>query len=191
MSNFQHQLAVGKMGESLIAKYFLNKGYAVLPVYEKETKEYKGPVLFMPSGDVSVAPDMFILKNEKAFWVEAKHKTAFAWHRNSKQWTTGIDKHHYLDYLKIMNFVNLPVWLLFLHQEGTAKDTPEGMFSPCGLFGNSLDYLSKNIDHEHKNWGKNGMVYWAIKDLKRLASLDEIRGETSNYLITHAGKVGG
>ncbi len=167
--NFTGKLEYGKAGESRIAAYFKRKGYSVLPVYEKEMTERKGPTLFAFDGTQVIAPDMLVFSGEKCFWVEAKRKSAFTWHRISRQWVTGIDINHYENYLRIADGLSpWPVWLLFLHESGRAKDTPEGMSSPTGLFGNDLLVLRECENHRHENWGRHGMVYWARKSLKHI-----------------------
>ena len=181
MRIFQESLQEGKTGESLIAQHFLRKGYSVLPVYEILPGAFKGPVLFTASHDVLVAPDMLVLGKDKIFWIEAKHKTAFSWHRTTECWNTGIDKHHFEQYLAVQELhPTIPVWLLFLHKNGTAKDTPEGLTSPSGLFGNSLTYLARHIHHKDMRWGRHGMVYWELRDLKMLAPLDDFLGDIPN-----------
>jgi hypothetical protein len=172
MSNFKNSLRVGKIGESQIAKWFMCRGFNVLPVYEKEQGDFKGPVLFMAGGEQSIAPDMMVFKKNKVLWIEAKHKSAFAWHRNTQQWTTGIDLKHYFDYLAISQQIEIPIWLLFLHRNGVAKDTPPGMTSPTGLYGNSIDYLKNNESHRHANFGKHGGVFWTVNKLRLLAPLE-------------------
>ena len=52
---------------------------------------------------------------------------------------------------------------------GQAVDSPPD--SPAGLYGNSLGYLRKHINH---TWNSPPMVYWNIGDLKYLAPLEEI-----------------
>lgn len=175
MSRFRQSLAFGKVGESLIANWLKRRGYTVLPVYEKEISEGKGPQLFTPSQNL-IAPDLFAFNGgtDKAFWIEAKHKSAFTWHRITSRWTTGIDLKHYRDYLKVADLSPWPVWLLFLHQKGQAKDSPPGC--PTGLFGQELSYLRQHENHRHGNWGNGGMVYWAHTTLKKLATLEEICG---------------
>jgi len=165
VSNFIDNLKQGQIGESIIAEWFKSKGYNVLPIYEVEIDSGKGPRLFTPTEQL-IATDMFVFNYEKAFWIEAKHKTAFSWHRISGQWVTGIDLKHYEDYCKLQKSTKFPVWLIFLHKGGQAKDSP--VESPKGLFGNDLNYLMQNENHRSDKWGKYGMVYWAIKDLKRL-----------------------
>jgi hypothetical protein len=164
---FAANLDFGQVGESRIASWFKAKGYGVLPVYEIEKQTGKGPRLFMPK-DVLIAPDMLTFKGAAAFWIEAKHKKAFTWHRLTNRWVTGIDLRHYLDYCKVDDSTPWPVWLLFLHDGGQAKDSPPD--SPRGLYGNALAYLRKHENHRHENWGKTGMVYWALESLKRLDS---------------------
>jgi hypothetical protein len=160
--SFTHCLQEGIVGETKIANFFKSKGYSVLPVYEVELDTGKGPRLFTPKQPL-IAPDMVIYKGKKCYWIEAKHKTAFTWHRITNRWTTGIDLKHYGDYCKIDDNSPWPIWLLFLHKGGQAKDSPP---SPSGLFGNTLTYLRKNENHRSDKWGKYGMVYWAKEKLK-------------------------
>lgn len=166
--SFEQSLAFGKAAETQIARFLLGRGFNILPVYEKTDDEKKGPQLYTPAGSF-IAPDLFVFRGADVFWVEAKHKTAFSWHRATARWVTGIDRKHFREYNEVMRLTGWPVWLFFLHLGGTAKDSPDG--SPCGLFGNDLSYLVDHINHEHENWGKSGMVYWAHAHLKLIACL--------------------
>lgn len=168
---FARSLGFGRAGETAISRWFRCKGWSVLPVYEKIIDEGKGPQLFVPNGEL-IAPDLLIFRSDDAFWIEAKHKTAFSWHRLSGRWVTGIDLRHYEDYCKVDDATPWPVWLLFLHRGGQAKDSPPD--SPAGLFGNTLSFLRENENHRHDNWGRSGMVYWAIGSLRKLADIQEV-----------------
>lgn len=173
--SFDDQLKIGKIGESKIAKWFQGRGYNILPVYEKQINEGKGPILFTSTYKNLICPDMLIFKDKKIFWIEAKHKTAFSWHRITERWVTGIDNRHYNDYLQVAtNLSGWPVYLLFLHEIGIAKDTPAGKISPTGLFGEDINYLKKNINHKSDNWGTSGMVYWWVEKLKKYCDLENI-----------------
>jgi len=171
--NFKESLKNGRVGESIIAKYFMKKGYNILPVYENN-ESFKGPTVYKSDNSRLVAPDMIVFNPLKMFWVEAKHKSAFSWHRKTKRWVTGIDIKHYKDYLQVKDLVNFELWLLFLHKDGVAKDTPEDKVSPCGLFGNSINFLSENINHKSDKWGNSGMVYWGVEKLKFIESLENL-----------------
>jgi hypothetical protein len=171
--SFSESLDYGQVGESLIARWMRRRGNFVLPVYEKEIDTGKGPRLFAPNGQ-RIAPDMLVFGGPLPKWVEAKHKTAFSWHRLTARWVTGIDLRHYQDYLLVDDETPFPVWLLFLQRGGHAKDSP--VDSPSGLFGNSLSHLRENENHRHGNWGPSGMVYWAIKDLRKMATLEDVQG---------------
>ena len=81
MSNFDDAYAYGLTGESKIAQWWKDRGYNVLPVYEKLVGDYKGPSVFLSDGRSLVAPDMLAFSTHKSYWVEAKHKSAFSWHR--------------------------------------------------------------------------------------------------------------
>jgi len=147
-----------------------------LPIYEKEIDTGKGPRFFVPDGLEFVAPDMFVLP--KMLWVEAKHKTVFSWHRISENWCTGIDINHYDEYKKVQEISGRPVWLFFLHRarKPDSRDLKHGCPPECpaGLFLGGLDYLSRNENHRHTNWGRHGMVYWNVGTLRLVASLAEL-----------------
>lgn len=164
-------LAMGQTGETAIARWLRGRGFTVLPVYEKIVDTGKGPQLFMPEGTL-VAPDMLVFKGHDALWVEAKHKTAFSWHRNTGRWVTGIDMRHYRDYCQVDDYSPWSVWLLFLHKGGQAKDSPAD--SPAGLFGETLSKLRFCINHTSDKWGTSGMVYWAHENLRLIAPLEEV-----------------
>lgn len=169
--NFSDQLQYGQAGESAIAMWLRKNGATILPVYEKIMDTGKGPQLFTPDTKL-IAPDMLIYQDNEVQWIEAKHKTAFSWHRRTGQWVTGIDLRHYEDYCAVDSLSPWRVWLLFLHRGGQAKDSPAN--SPAGLFGNALKILRKCENHRHDNWGRSGMVYWAIGSLRKLATLEQV-----------------
>jgi len=170
---FAEQLKAGQAGESVIARWLRGRGCTVLPVYEKILDTGKGPHLFLPNESV-VAPDLFVFKGVDAWWMEAKTKTAFTEQRNDgRKWVTGIDHHHYLQYLKVNDMTPWPVWLLFLQMGGEAIGAKRGG-SPAGLFGGTLDKLKNKIHHFDPRWGKHGMDYWEYGTLTLLAELDEV-----------------
>lgn len=169
---FEKSLHQGRVGESLIASWMRQRGWSVLPVYDVEADYGKGPRLFLPYNLV-VAPDMLVFKDSAVFWIEAKHKAAFAWNRMRGIWTTGIDRHHYHEYCRVDDETPWPVWLLFLHRGGQAKDSPS--VSPAGLFGNTLSELRRKVNHESdKGGGPSGMVYWSKEALLEIAPLEEV-----------------
>jgi len=163
--SFQDSLAVGKAGETEISQWLMGRGFNILPIYEVLQGNYKGPTLYAADGRKIIAPDLLAFNGQKIIWFEAKHKTAFTWHRISQRFVTGIDLHHYEQYQQIETLVDWPVWLLFLHKGGQAKDSDP---SPAGLYGNELSALRKCENHRHENHGKTGMVYWAEKSLRKL-----------------------
>jgi hypothetical protein len=166
--SFDRTLKEGLIGEGEISRMLIARGYIVLPAYQIEQQHGKGPRLFTAEGQL-IAPDMLVFKENKVIWVEAKTKSAFTWHRASQTWQTGIDRKHWSHYVEVDSKTPWPVWLLFLHRNGfIAKDTPDGMISPSGLFGNSVRVLKLSIHHEHENHGPSGMVYWTVDMLKKI-----------------------
>jgi hypothetical protein len=176
MVDFQQTLEQGKIGESLIAKWLIERGIHILPAYEKVIEDYKGPVLY--SSDVAlIAPDLlcFNTGERKVFWVEAKNKSAFSWYRKDQIWTTGIDTYYFNQYLQVRTLLDYPVFLMFLQNGGHAKDSP--LLSPSGLYGGELLKLAQNINHTYtgiNNYGHGGMTYWAIRSLTKYAELPDV-----------------
>lgn len=179
-ATFQKQLAFGQIAETYIALWLRRcKGYSILPVYEKEIQNGKGPRFFTPEREL-VAPDMLVMRAGEIRWIEAKHKTVFSWYGKGGYWETGIDLHHYKQYLAVAEQHPWKVWLLFLHQSDCPDPRDIERWSapprcPTGLYGGSLDYLKTRISHTDPRWGRSGMVYWAHQTLKPLATLDEVR----------------
>ena len=167
MPSFQQTLQEGKTGESQIAEWIKRNGSHILPIYEIADNQFKGPALYCSQGETIIAPDMAVFNNKGVTFIEAKHKNAFSWYRNKQIWTTGIDLHHYEQYKKFKKALGYPVWILFLHRGGKAKDSSE---SPSGLYGESIDVLEKTEDHRSNKWGKSGMVYWDKDSLKKLSN---------------------
>lgn len=182
---FEQSLAFGQIGEGYIARWLRRNGYHVLPVYEKEIDNGKGPRLFMAKtaqAEQLIAPDLLALRDGRFLWVEAKRKTRFTWYGKARCFTTGIDIRHYHDYCAIARETSLAVWLLFLHVDGTTWPQDVARFQapptcPTGLFGNELSILQTTVNHLSDRHGRSGMVYWRVDSLRRLASLEEICGK--------------
>lgn len=179
--SFEHQLEVGKVAESLIARFMMRRGHCVLPVYEIEKGQGKGPQFFMAEKSL-VAPDMLVFTSSGQIFIEAKHKSVFTWHRNTQRWTTGIDLRHYRDYLEVAKASRAPVWLMFYHRESRPSEADLRMgcprVCPTGLYGGEIASLSARVSHQTtplnsasgiKGHGRSGMVYWAERSLKKIA----------------------
>jgi len=182
MTGFEEKLRQGRLAESLIARWLVRRGFNLLPAYDITDGNRKGPRVFSAQGHL-VAPDLLAFRlfegAETVRWCEAKSKAAFTWHRMSSTYQDGIDKRYWLDYLTLRERMPWHLWLLFLHGPGqVAKDNPEGMVPPTGLFGGEIKRLAGCIHHESDRWGKGGMVYWRCSDLtvagKPLATYEEV-----------------
>jgi len=179
-TTFEQRLAFGQIAETYIALWLRRvRGYSILPIYEKEIDNGKGPRFFTPNNEL-VAPDMLVMKGDKMMWIEAKRKTVFSWYGIGGYWETGIDLHHYQQYQCIAANYPWPVWLLFLHESDQTDardihrwDAPATC--PAGLYGGSLKHLQENESHRDSRWGRSGMVYWAHNKLTQLATLDEVK----------------
>jgi len=169
---FEQSLRHGRIAEGKIAEYLRRRGFSVIPAYEKEIGEGKGPQVFTPVDEL-VAPDLFVVRNGVCRWVEAKCKTVFTWHRKSRRWVTGIDLRHYNEYQKVGRHFGWEVYLLFLHTcpRPDPRDVEGGCPAVCptGLFEGRLSWLTEHENHRHDNWGRSGMVYWAHERLRPVA----------------------
>jgi hypothetical protein len=180
---FDQSLAIGQLGESLIAHWLRNKGWHVLPAYEKEIDNGKGPRLFLATGNDEselITPDLFVMKAGEFLWVEAKHKTTFTWYGKGNYWTTGVDKRHFADYVRVQRQTGIDVWLLFLHRESETRPDDIQKWGappecPTGLFGQRINYLNGHYSHQSDKWGPSGMVYWRpFEHLRRIAELSDV-----------------
>jgi len=171
---FSQQLEFGQIGEGVIANWFKARGWAVLPIYEKEMHEFKGPQVFT-LGQNLIAPDMFIFNGQpkNALFVEAKTKSVFSWYRKGARWVTGIDLRHYRDYQKVEKMSPWDIWVLFLHLHDSKPNSTEPFPCPTGLYGQKLNVLTNRESHRSQRWAR-GMVYWDVKHLIKMARLDEL-----------------
>ena len=159
---FNDKLSFGKVGESYIANWFKKKGYNVLPVYEVEAGQYKGPVVYCQNGDKLIAPDMIVFNRENIIWIEAKHKKGFPLNRMRGKYVVGINKDHFNNYLEVAKLTDWPFWLIFLVEGGKVKDSP---INDSGLYGLNIRKAKDLVDHESD---KTDMVYWLKDDLRKL-----------------------
>jgi len=176
--SFAEQLQTGLLGEDEISKWLILRGNTVLPAYQVSVNHGKGPRLFGEFGQL-ISPDLLVFNSQKVMWIEAKTKSAFTWHRITGTWQTGLDAKHWGHYKEVADRTPFTLWIMFLHRkENAAKDTPEGMTSPSGLFGNDITKLRASIDHTSDKHGPSGMVYWRRDSLRKLADIDEIESST-------------
>jgi hypothetical protein len=174
LTSFKEKLEFGELGESLISRWARGaRGASVLPVYEKEIDNGKGPRFFLPNDEQIIAPDLLIV-GQSMIRTEAKHKSVFSWHRKTDCWVTGIDLRHYEHYLRLQEQCSIPIYLTFLHSDDHTAERDEPWPCPTGLFAAELSFLQKKENHRSANWGNGGMVYWAYETLTRWASREEV-----------------
>lgn len=161
---FQGSLALGKVGENDVFRYLIGRGFTILPAYELEILQRKGPRIQCPDKCL-IAPDCLAMRDKRAVWVEVKWKAHFAWYRKTEEWTTGIDIHYYEHYLEVRKRFGFDLWVMFLHPDDTPAPAdlryqcpPK---CPAGLYGREILELEKV-----RGYRRNGMIYWAEQNLK-------------------------
>lgn len=176
---FRSNLQQGQEAELQIGLWLRRaRGYSILPIYEKEGGDFKGPRFFAPGAEF-IAPDMLVMKGSDIRWIEAKRKTVFSWRGVGGYWETGIDAHHYGQYQAIAKRYPWPIWLLFLHTSDKTDPRDIARWGapvtcPTGLFGRELAHLKKH-ERYGSEYGKGGMVYWRKDVLQLIATLEEVR----------------
>lgn len=176
MTTFNQSLVIGQMGESQIAQWMRSRGWHILPAYEKEIDNGKGPRLFTAHGGQLIAPDLLALRGGRFVWIEAKHKEHFTWYRKEQAFQTGIDKRHFDDYVRVADKTGLEVWVMFLHRSDQTwiEDVRQGapVKCPTGLFRQRVRTMDacKRYGHQHAN----GMYYWSVDQLEKIATLAEV-----------------
>jgi hypothetical protein len=184
--SFNDYYAFGRIAESQFAQWLIHKeGWHILPAYEIEIPSGKGPRLSTALGEL-IVPDILAMKYKgKKFlikWYESKHKTRFTWHWKSRNWQTGIDLRHYLDYIKVQERTGIEVYIAFLHRCSTPSksdiENHSPVLCPTGLYGQTLTYLMEHEHHRDKydrDRREYPMVYWNESNLERLATLEQIQ----------------
>jgi hypothetical protein len=168
-------LAFGKIAETYIALWLRRIcGYSILPIYEKEIHDGKGPRFFTPNSEL-IAPDMLVMRGRGIKWIEAKHKTVFTWYRKAQQWQTGIDERHFNQYCEIAKRFSYPVWLLFLHASSEAKEYNGWRPSPTGLYAGELRSIASLAKIRLDTSQNKRLAYWNRSDLQELATLQEVK----------------
>jgi hypothetical protein len=171
----------GRFGENVVARFLRARGCSILPIRDIDMGElWKGPRLTGPEGMELVSTDWLVIEPEgKSCWIEVKTKARWSWHRYSSTWNTGIDQHYLDHYINIARRSSIPVRLVFVHLNDAPaiSDRENGAPAHCptGLFGGELLHLAQTVHHTHSNWGKGGMVYWAVDGLEQIATMEEIR----------------
>lgn len=191
---FNLAFSFGRIGEQVIARFLMERGWCILPVYEAELDDRDkvgcGPRIF-GDGMKLIAPDFLTFKMKNMLWVEAKRKTHFAWYRKEQCWTTGIDRRCFDDYLGIRRRFDFPLWVLFLHEsaEPSAEDRRRECPAECptGLFGQEIEKLAD--EGKTRSFRNRRMIYWPVCELWRIASLENFRrGRTEREITADAEK---
>lgn len=184
--DFEKTLEIGRVGENDVSKYLISNGWTIFPICDSPADNFKGPRLNNSKHDI-VAPDILAFTNNQSVWLEVKTKNAATLYRSKnkygkyRQWQTGIDMNAYEHYCEVSKNTPLPVWLTFLHRDGIDKFS--GLQSPTGLYAETLEFLKRNIDHidtRNTSYGRGGMVYWNICDLKLISSLRDVLDKKQN-----------
>lgn len=166
---FSQKMKMGKWGEGIASRYLIERRGATIFPAADYVPDNGGPRV--SSNDrKTVAPDLLVWEGKHARWIEVKTKSSFSWHRRSGCWETGIDRKYYVEYKSMHDSSPWPVYLMFLQLGESRKDDPVGVPQPSGLYYNSIDILGQlNVARRYE-----GMIYWKITDLIKIAELGEI-----------------
>jgi len=110
------------------------------------------------------------------FFGDAKEKDRTTFFRKKQRWQSGIDRWCKEAYCDAERLTQTPTWVFHLVEEATVKEMdaqhvpPQHRVPPSGLF---VHPVLLPIADSHKD-DKRDMVYWAIKDMKKLAELDQV-----------------
>jgi hypothetical protein len=170
---FNDALKFGLGGERIVAEMFKAKGWVVVQVGGQHGA-YQGPRIELPLGLVQVCPDLIVMNGAKALWIEVKRKSQFAYHRNSKTFVTGVDLHHWKEYLANDLYGSFPMWLFFVHETSSVHSLPfgESAVRPRpGLYFERVRWMESHKHHEYHNHGANnfgnhGGIFWDVTKLK-------------------------
>jgi len=151
--NFEKLLKFGQEGEHEVAKYLIEKGVSVLPLYQFNAEE--APYIVNMNNKL-ISPDL-ICFNKVSFFVEVKTKNQWVEFKGSLE--TGLDKRHYLHYLEISKTTNLQVYLFFNHKQK----------EPLGIYCCKLEDFTREWDGMYNNVRKSpSMVFYDYSVLTKI-----------------------
>jgi hypothetical protein len=159
----------GLFGEREVKEFLRGRGVAVGPAPDTAGAAlYRGPRIAADGAEL-IAPDLMAWANGAAAWLEIKRKRRWSYWETGGYPVTGIDLPVYEHYLAIARMSDIPLFLLFVMHGGAMA--PGRGPGPEGLYGQNILTLAGNKNHEHKNGGPNGMVYWSERSLVRCNDL--------------------
>ncbi len=184
----------GRDGEGLVRCFIMSKGRIIVEVGALGDKGLHGhaPSLYVPNkgGYRLIAPDLLTINPyvspslwtkdsiwEFPFaWFEVKHKSTATFYRKKQRWQTGIDRRLYQHYCQVDQDTQIPVWLLFLHQDYVRTKPLMAPDCPTGLYGCPITqpYSDDWKDDSYEKKGYRDMVYWGIEELLQLATLEQV-----------------
>jgi hypothetical protein len=169
----------GRVGERLIRRYLHSRGSAMLPVCQQDVfKPDAFPRVYVADGRALIAPDFIGFNRKRVYWIEAKRKVVFTWYDG--QWKTGIDADVFDNYVALREHGTpyAPLWVLFLQMDQPTAEciAQKGCPAECptGLWGREIRALTALKPDYNASFGLGGMYFWRVRDLKKLATLEEV-----------------
>lgn len=150
---FKELLEFGKEGERDVAEKLIELGANVVPIYQYESSH--APFLLSSEGEKLILPDLQCIYSDHVIWVEVKRKQRWISYQGVLE--TGCDYRNYLQYKRIADVTNIPVFIFFKHE----KMDPEGFFYVnITQHGRAWNGLKPNGEYAHKP-----MYFWRYESL--------------------------
>lgn len=112
--DFDQQLAIGRVGERLVAEFLRGRGCGVIPSYEFSGQSGdKAPRLIFANGGI-VVPDLDTARQGDRRWIEVKTYTDAALYRRLGVRVHGVLRRHFDDYMAVESATGNAVYLAVL-----------------------------------------------------------------------------
>lgn len=152
-ANFKKSLQFGEEGEHEVAKFLIDRGVTVLPLYQFNSDQ--APVLLSMNEQI-ISPDLICFKRE-AFMVEVKTKNQWVSYKGRVE--TGLNKRHFDHYKKIQQMTKKNVYVFFNHK----TEQPTGFyFAPLNKWTRFWDGIVNGVKVHPE------MIFYNINTLKKL-----------------------
>lgn len=151
--SFKRLLEFGQEGEHEIAKWLMDRGVTVMPLYQFDPSH--APYL-INRYKKTISPDLICFKDD-AFMVEVKTKNQWVVYGDRVE--TGIDRNHYDHYKNVSQLTGKKVYVFFNHKTD----------DPCGFYYAELTQHTRFWDGKVK--GKqvySPMVFYNYNVLKKV-----------------------
>jgi hypothetical protein len=167
---FELRLAQGAQWEQAVSDWLRKPGHGISVLELFKYRHNGQPPVFISIGDRIITPDMQVIGGGSSIYLEVKSKRRFAKNPYTMKSMTGIDLHHWKDYIRVQQESGIKVLIVFVHEE--TKEVRAD-------FVDVLDRHPEKDEVPKCRTGRGGMVFWPHDAPQLIGRINEASSERS------------